>query len=97
MEHSLHLTIYILPLGLTTIPAHGNFVAHVSWKLLFNSHSTFCFFLLLIGIFLVFLSIVKSIGEIREIPRFDDIEGPTIVVATLASTTIEALPLLETN
>jgi hypothetical protein len=43
------------------------------------------------------LSIVKSIGEIREIPRFDDIEGPTVVVTTLASTTIEALPLLETN
>jgi len=76
MEHSLHLTIYILPLSLTIISAHGIFVAHVSWKLLFNSHSTFCFFLLLIGFFLVFLSIVKSIREIREIPRFDDIKGP---------------------
>jgi hypothetical protein len=43
------------------------------------------------------LSIVKSIREIREIPRFDDIKGPTVVVATLASTTIEALLLLETN
>jgi len=57
----------------------------------------FAFLKLLISIFLVFLSIVKSIGEIREIPRLDDIEGPTVVVATLASTTIEVLPLLETN
>jgi len=84
-----------LPFGPTTGWAQGNFVAHVSWKVQFNSHSAFHFLFVTIVTFSPLSSIVRSTGSILKVLRLDELETPLTNAIGSPSTTTRTFPLLD--